>query len=44
MLDRESEVRRIILLEDRIWKHRFTEEGNDIYLPGVSYDNFVAAQ
>jgi hypothetical protein len=30
--------------EGGIWKHRFTEEEIEIFMPGVSYEQFVAAQ
>jgi len=32
------------VLEDGEWKHRFTEEEKDIFMPGASYEEFVAAQ
>ena len=30
--------------EDGAWKHRFTEEENAIFQPGVPYEDFVASQ
>jgi hypothetical protein len=30
--------------ESSIWKHRFTEEEIEIFMPGVPYEQFVAAQ
>src|SRR5215203_3060928 len=30
--------------ESGIWKHRFTEEEIEIFMPGVPYEQFVAAQ
>jgi hypothetical protein len=32
------------LIEDGIWKHRFGQEEIDAFLPGASYEEFVAAQ
>ena len=31
-------------LEDEEWKHRFSQEEVNIFMPGVPYDDFVAAQ
>jgi hypothetical protein len=30
--------------EGGMWKHRFTEEEIEIFMPGVPYEQFVAAQ
>ena len=32
------------LIEDGLWKHRFGQEEIDQFLPGASYEEFVAAQ
>ncbi len=34
----------LFVLEDGIWKHRFTAEENAIFQPGVPYEDFVASQ
>ena len=34
----------LFVQEDGAWKHRFTEEENAIFQPGVPYEEFVAAQ
>ncbi len=30
--------------EEGAWKHRFTQEEIDIFMPGTPYEEFVAAQ
>ena len=34
----------LFVQEDGTWKHRFTDEENAIFQPGVPYDDFVASQ
>ena len=34
----------LFVQEDGAWKHRFTEEENAIFQPGVTYEEFVASQ
>jgi hypothetical protein len=34
----------LFVMEDRTWKHRFTEEEIAIFMPGTPYEEFVAAQ
>jgi hypothetical protein len=34
----------LFVMEDGSWKHRFTEEEIAIFMPGTSYEEFVAAQ
>ncbi len=34
----------LFVQEDGAWKHRFTEEENAIFQPGIPYENFVASQ
>jgi hypothetical protein len=34
----------LFVMEDRSWKHRFTEEESAIFMPGTPYEEFVAAQ
>ena len=34
----------LFVQEDGAWKHRFTEEENAIFQPGVPYEEFVASQ
>ena len=34
----------LFVSEGGVWKHRFTEEEIAIFMPGVSYEEFVAAQ
>ncbi len=34
----------LFVQEDGAWKHRFTEEENAIFQPGVPYEDFVASQ
>ena len=30
--------------EDGYWRHSLTEEERDLFMPGTSYEEFVAAQ
>ena len=32
------------LQEEGSWKHRFTQEEKDIFMPGVPYEEFVETQ
>ncbi len=34
----------LLVREDGAWKHRFTDEENAIFQPGVPYEDFVASQ
>ena len=34
----------LFVSEDGGWKHRFTQEEVEIFMPGVPYEEFVAAQ
>ena len=43
--DGSSSVRiTYFVLEDGTWKHRFGQEEYDLFMPGVPFDEFVAAQ
>jgi hypothetical protein len=34
----------LFVSEGGLWKHRFSQEEIDIFMPGVPYEEFVAAQ
>ncbi len=43
--DGSSSVRTTFFVyEDGEWKHRFSQEEYDLFMPGVPFDEFVAAQ
>jgi len=43
--DGSSSIRNTYFVwEDGSWKHRFSQEEIDLFMPGVPFDEFVAAQ